>query len=193
MSDVLLVLGSMLVSFVIGFFSVAILQGSYLFKYIKVKLGKGRRIMLNVLQSTGVVVHRVGQMDGDTVWYKEGKVKIHVKNDPDAIYRAMMIPQMDVPDGHPIPYRQKSEDKVPHDPVVFNNILERALTRKIPGMDMQVRLLIILLLVVAAGVAFSAYTSYNLDQKVLELSQVVNSMRSVIVPGVETVAGGVAP
>jgi hypothetical protein len=193
MNDVIAVLLAMFVCFVIGFFSVVLLEGTYLFKYIKVRFGRGRRVMLNILQSTGIVLHRVGQMDGDAIWYKEGKTKVYVQNDPSALYREMMIPQMDVPDNDPLPYRQKDPDKVPHDPKVFDNIVERALTRKIPGMDMQFRLLIILLLVVAAGVAFSAYTAYNLDQKVLELTQVVNNMKSVIVPTVEAAGGGVAP
>jgi hypothetical protein len=155
--DILVMIGSMLVSFILGFIGVLFIAGKTTLNYLKVKLGRGKKILIFARTEFGWR-SIVGKKKKNTVeWKYDGQKNITTIEEGD-IGRYMRQDALFVPADKPAKAYKVSEGRFypeDFDPEVFNNLLIRALTRpSVDGTDDLKKLIVgclILLVLIGLG------------------------------------------
>lgn len=156
--DIFVMIGAMLVSFILGFIGVLLIAGKTTLNYLKVKMGRGRKILIFARTEFGWRSF-VGTKVNNTVrWKYDGKKQITTIKEGD-IGRYMRQDALFVPADKPAKAYKVDEGRFypeDFDPEVFNNLLIRALTRPtVDGTDDLKKLLIaclFLLVLIGFGV-----------------------------------------
>ena len=159
MSEVIIVMASMLVAFLIGGVAVLFFGGKMTLKYILVKISRGKKVLMMIKTPFGWKTMTAKKDQQTLVWKFDGKdIITDVKES--GVKRFLGVPFVFVDSLTPnilIELKEGALYPADFDPEVFNNILIRALTRpegKIDKMLKQMITICILIGIISLIVGF---------------------------------------
>jgi len=149
MTDILIMVFSMLLSFLLGAFGMLLFGGKTAMNYLIVKASRGNKVLLMAKTRFGWRSFVAKKSEGSLVWKYDGKKQITIIDEGD-VTRYMRLDMIFVDadkSGRAIKLKDGSLYPDDFDPETFNNLLIRALTRPNPdGADELKKLLMVVLI-----------------------------------------------
>lgn len=185
--ELLYIIGSYLVVFIIPFFLVALYQGGFFGPYVRVKGSRGKLVLVKVRTMVSHY-YRVGRIVEGALKYRDrNKNDHHITLIEGCVYRMLGVSCIDVDEEKSTVYNHALAREVPgHDTVKVDQHIKRALQK--PSMTNQnwTIILLIVILVALIGVGILMYQNYKLQKTGLELAaktyELLRAMQPAVTP-----------
>lgn len=158
----------------ISLFIVNWLQGRFLLPFLRVKMSRGRLVLVNIKGKIQNYFH-AGNIEDSFLVYRHKKETIRLELPDDAIYRGFGVNVVDVDDIKHAIVKKDFGVVSGYDPVKFDNLLQRALMR--PGMqDNFQKIMLVLIIVAIVGILFLAYKVMSVESLLQGLQTIEGSV-----------------
>ena len=159
MNEILMVMGSYCVVIILGFMIIAWLQAGFLMPFLKVKMSRGKKILVKVRKTTGTDFVAADEIEGLLV-FKYFKEQMRLSNYKKGIYRSFNLNCVDVEPEKWAVITVDFEAVSTNEPNKTDSLIERGIMK--PHKIRQNEIVLIILLIVAViGIVYIGYKLFH--------------------------------